>query len=255
MANSSHLYNNATSVDDDGEGFTAAEGLLFASAYSLMTIAGLILNPLTICIVKKGKSIGSDFKISVINLAVADILLCIFDSSFLATIRYGFPFPQSVLACQFYRFFRRIGHYASLVCSAAISLERFVAVFFPSMAAQYSRRKRFIVVGVIWICATLPGIRAFVSGTLMEYRGRTYCYIFQSPFLSKILDSWLLQLEYIIPAVVIAVVYAMVFVKLDFKKANKAEVTFKMRKDIDQVFFLPNKLKFSKNVFALKKFK
>lgn len=241
MVNNSDIHTNHSltefgdDLEDYADVFTATEHNIILSVYLLMAVTGLVLNTLTIYIVKKGKSISSDIKISVINLAVADILMCVFDSSFLATIFFGFPFPQSVLACKIYRFFRRIGHHCSLLCSVVISLERFVAVFFPNKAAQYTRAKRLIVVGAVWFCAALPGIRGLISGTILEGFGVSYCLVSPSPFLPAIVAEWLLQLEYIVPALVIAVVYVAVFVKLNIRKTREEQSDSETRRQIDQV--------------------
>ena len=236
------VYENVTlilslnsSVSKSRFAFSSNEKYVIGSVYMLITLLGLGLNSLTIFIVGLGNNIGKEFKIQLINLAVADIVLAVLDPAYTAIHVLRLPFPESPILCKILCFAGNAANYTSLLCNAAICLERFVIIFFPFKASQYTKRHKLLVIAAVWIAGALPGSGSLIYANIKQSRNSFRCQ--DKPIPDRSLDPILRTLKYVTPAFLIVSVYTMVFVKLCFQKSNgmKRNLSNQWKKDLDKV--------------------
>ena len=193
--------------------FTDEGRRVIINTYIWMGVLGAVINALTILIIASGKATGKDLKIQLINIAVADLLMALFDPSYSASVYTRQSFPDNIHLCRLYRFTRHAAHYGGLVSRLVASIEISVMVFSPVRAARYKRTHKILVVVFIWLLAWLAGAGDLVDADVTEYDGEINCVINLSPLMSADVDSWLTMLEYVLPAFIIVIVSLLFFIR------------------------------------------
>ena len=206
-----------------------------------MGVTGIILNTLTILIIGFGANISKEVKIQLINMAVADLLMATFDAILELSLFTLLTFPNSQSLCIFYRLLQQAAHCGSLLCSAAISLERLFIVFFPLRVSHYTKCRKYLVVAAIWTIVLLLGIRNAVKAQLFEIAGKHLCVEIDS--FEEIVDSvdhWMTTLPYILEALVISTAYILIAVKLHSSCSGgpRSHMSNQRRRDINKVLFV-----------------
>ena len=235
------LYNNVTLISTLNSSFfqsqivfSISEKSVVGSMCVLILLLGFGLNLLTIFIVKQGKNIGKEVKIQLINLAIADIAMAILDPTWAAIILLEISFPDSPILCKITTVAKAAANYTSLLCNVAISLERFVIIYFPFKASQYRKRHKLLVIAAVWIVGALHGIGGLMLADVIQIENRVYCTDLYFPYsLSLVLEV----LKYATPAFVIVSAYTLVFIKLCFQKSNgiKRNSSHQRKKNLDKV--------------------
>ena len=218
--------------------FTKEEAYAIITTYSFMAVLGLILNSLTICIVSLGDNTSKEIKVQLVNLAVADLLMAVLDPARYIIQNLRLPFSTNLTISRFAGVLGYTGHYASLLCNVAISLERFFVVFFPFRASRYTRSHKLIVIGVVWVCAALPGVENILYTEVVEYGRMFTCSTNKTPSIYACsVETRFLTLKYVLPALVIVTVYMLVFIKLCLQKTSsgRRHLAEKWRKDLGKV--------------------
>ena len=196
--------------------FDKIEGYVIGGVFLLMAALGIVLNSLTICIVSLGRHIRTEFKLQLTNLAIADLFMAALDPAYHTMFYMRLPFPNSSPLCQVFAFISIVADYTSLLCKVAISLERFLIIYFPLRASRYNQRHKFAVVVIIWLCSLLIGIDSLLGATILEYNGKCFCVNNEFPHdsTSMMFNPWARQLKYALPAGTIIIVYILIFFKL-----------------------------------------
>ena len=251
FANNGHDDSNTTELLDDPimtesttmfftnfDSLTPAD-YTYIGIYLSMAVLGVILNTLALLAVGLGQSISKDIKIQLMNLAFADLLMALFDPTYEATKIHGnFSFSGNSTMCRFYLFIRRTSHNAPLLCNVAISLERFVIIFFPFRAARYRNIHKYTVILLIWVLAALPTVGILLEARVIHFGDFTQCALVRDSVLTFRGDTWVRTLLVLLPAGVIATVYAMIFVKLSWQKKSgvRRHLSRGWKRDLDKVW-------------------
>ena len=240
--NNTNLYENETLISSLNSssshlqfGFSNSEKYVIGSIYALFSLLGFVLNLLTIFIVRLGNNIGKEFKIQLINLAIADIAFALVAPVNVAILLLKLPFPNSTILCKIFCFGAGITYFTSLLCSAAISLERFVIIYFPFRASQYRKRHKLLVIAAVWIVGALHGIGGLMLADVIQIENRVYCST--DLYFPYSLSLVLVVLKYATPAFVIVSAYTLVFIKLCLQKSNgiKRNSSHQRKKNLDKV--------------------
>ncbi|XP_067942691.1 growth hormone secretagogue receptor type 1-like [Watersipora subatra] len=194
---------------------------LISSYFILVTIVGVLLNLLTIFALALGSNISKEVRIQLINLAAADLAMAaLFPSTMMSDSILFLPFRGSLSWCAVSFFVSASAAHASLLCNAAISLERVVIVYFPFKATGYTKTKKYLVVVLIWTCAAVPQISTARHSVLINRPDNTtLCEIGIVRTLTYY--QWLEALQSIIPTAIIVTSYTLVLVKLCVRKKSK----------------------------------
>ena len=242
---STEEYNHslAETLYDDSS-FSKAEENVIGATYLTMATVGFVLNALTICIVGFGRNVGKEVKIQMINLAIVDVLMSGFALTRFIMERLHLAFVDNLLLCKFVIFLEYSSHYVSLLCAAAISLERFVIIYFPFRASQYRCTHKLLVVGLVWVCGSLPAFELVAEAGFEEYNGVNTCV--ETIPESYRLRAWFWLVKYLLPICIIIASYALVFTKVCIRK-RAAHLTQnasnQWRKDLNNVSYPLNMLR------------
>jgi hypothetical protein len=159
-------------------------------------------------------------KIQLINLAIADMLaavvLFIPAISFLLDIN----FQWNISLCILFRFVNGLPLFASILSSTAISLERFVIVYFPLKASGYTKTYKYVVVVIIWLCASAQNSVFAIYAEVEDDRGQLYCWV-NMPIDAQLIFNWWYILMYIILTIIIVGSYTFVFILLCLRKKSR----------------------------------
>ncbi|XP_032384649.1 C5a anaphylatoxin chemotactic receptor 1 [Etheostoma spectabile] len=168
--------------DDAGRGVQMAATLL-------IFLVGVPLNGLVVWalgmrhnrhLVRRGSSeetrAASSFRIYVLNLALADLVLLLRIPLMLGYIAYGYSWPFGHVFCQLVVFLRGLGLYTSAFLLCAVALERCLCLLRPLWARL--RRPSWAVplaCGILWLIATIFSAPYLYTASLMEHNGTYQC--------------------------------------------------------------------------------
>lgn len=129
-------------------------------------------------LVRRGSSgetrAANTFRVYVLNLAVADLVLLVRTPIMLGYVAHNYSWPFGRIFCHFIMFLRVLGLYASAFLLCAVALERCLCLLRPVWAGL--RRPPWavpLVCGILWLIATVLSIPYLTSADLEE-TNKTY---------------------------------------------------------------------------------
>ncbi|XP_076594216.1 C3a anaphylatoxin chemotactic receptor [Chaetodon auriga] len=159
------------------------------TATLLIFLVGVPLNGLVVWalglrshrhLVRRGSSeetrAASSFRIYVLNLALADLVLLLRTPIMLGYVAHNYSWPFGVVFCHLIMFLRGLGLYASAFLICAVALERCLCLLRPVWARL--RRPSWAVplaCGVLWLMATILSAPYLHSAVLIEVNGTYQC--------------------------------------------------------------------------------
>ncbi|XP_026234553.1 C5a anaphylatoxin chemotactic receptor 1 [Anabas testudineus] len=120
---------------------------------------------------------ASSFRIYVLNLALADLVLLLRTPLMLGYIVHNHSWPFGLVFCQLIMFLRGLGLYASAFLLCAVALERCLCLLRPVWARL--RRPSWAVplaCGILWLVATILSAPYFHSAVLIVKKGSYHCH-------------------------------------------------------------------------------
>lgn len=119
---------------------------------------------------------ASSFRIYVLNLALADLVLLLRTPLMLGYVAHNYSWPFGRAFCHLIMFLRGLGLYASAFLLCAVALERCLCLLRPVWARL--RRPSWAVplaCGILWLIATILSAPYFYSAVLKESNGTYQC--------------------------------------------------------------------------------
>lgn len=119
---------------------------------------------------------ANSFRVYVLNLAVADLVLLLRTPLMLGYIAHNFSWPFSHNFCRLVMFLRGLGLYASAFLLCAVALERCLCLLRPVWARL--RRPYWAIplaCGILWLTATTLAAPYFYTAVLKENNGTWHC--------------------------------------------------------------------------------
>ena len=212
--------------------YNLLETAYVASTLSVATL-GLFFNVCAITIITKGKRFGKSIKTQLINLTVAD-MLC----SVVSIVSKVFTGLKGLSAVQFWialEFLVSFVFLASLLSNTAISLERFVAVYFPLKMREYRRKHVTIVVVTIWTLSAVTNALWFLKG---EGTPEFKCYYYQYDAPPTGIRLVLYGVIVCCPVIIMITCYTLICIKLKRRKVigerrwrKQSRVNIQVRED------------------------
>lgn len=120
---------------------------------------------------------ANSFRIYVLNLALADLVLLLRTPLMLGYVVHDHSWPFGRVFCQLIMFLRGLGLYASAFLLCAVALERCLCLLRPVWARL--RRPSWAVplaCGILWLVATILSVPYFHSSDLKERQGTYHCH-------------------------------------------------------------------------------
>lgn len=131
-------------------------------------------------LVRRGSSeetrAASSFRIYVLNLALADLILLLRTPLMFGYLAHNYSWPFGVVFCHLIMFLRGLGLYASAFLLCAVALERCLCLLRPVWARL--RRPSWAVplaCGILWLVATILAAPYLYSATLTKINGKYQC--------------------------------------------------------------------------------
>lgn len=131
-------------------------------------------------LVRRGSSgetrAANTFRVYVLNLAVADLVLLVRTPVMLGYVAHNYSWPFGRIFCHVIMFLRGLGLYASAFLLCAVALERCLCLLRPVWAGL--RRPPWavpLVCGMLWLIATGLSIPYLISAVLLEVNKTYQC--------------------------------------------------------------------------------
>ncbi|XP_055602011.1 neuropeptide SIFamide receptor-like [Uranotaenia lowii] len=131
---------------------------VYCVAYFVVFIVGLIGNSFVIAVVFRAPRMRTVTNFFIVNLAVADVLVIVFCLPATLMSNIFVPWMLGWLMCKTVPYIQGVSVAASVYSLIAVSLDRFLAIWWPLKLQITKRRARFMIV-CIWIIAlasTIP---------------------------------------------------------------------------------------------------
>lgn len=119
---------------------------------------------------------ASSFRVYVLNLALADLVLLLRTPVMLGYVAHNYSWPFGRVFCYLIMFLRGLGLYASAFLLCAVALERCLCLLRPVWARL--RRPSWAVplaCGILWLLASVLSAPYFHSAVLLEKNGTHEC--------------------------------------------------------------------------------
>ena len=188
--------------------------------YVLSALLGLFLNTLTIAILLKGKKFGKGIRIQLVNLAIADTLCSLVALVYAivegVVVLPSFSSYSTLKVCGLLQYIMNLLFQASLMSNTAISLERFVAVYFPLKMRDYQRCHVIAVTIAIWIFALVSSLPLVYKMGLYSNPSYNPDYLCMSKlfFIPSPTNIAVYSACYFLPVAVIVTSYTLISIKL-----------------------------------------
>ncbi|XP_030562788.1 neuropeptide SIFamide receptor isoform X1 [Drosophila novamexicana] len=139
-----------------------AMSIVYCVAYIVVFLVGLIGNSFVIAVVLRAPRMRTVTNYFIVNLAIADILVIVFCLPATLIGNLFVPWMLGWLMCKFVPYIQGVSVAASVYSLIAVSLDRFIAIWWP-LKQMTKRRARIMIIG-IWVIAlvtTIPWLLFF----------------------------------------------------------------------------------------------
>lgn len=201
--------------------------ITITSLYGVSFLFGLVGNALGLYIISRKCGMKAASHLLIGNLACSNLLITLIvmpmSVFFLYNKHHWHGGTAGAVTCKLLQYLFLFPIATSILTILVVSIDRFFAVFHPLRAKVFRRPK--IMTATIWICSTI-----LMSPTLAIYKvisspdGKWFCVSYfgqdshRADFLSKVYYSLIFVLFYLLPLLVITVLYALICYRLYHRK-------------------------------------
>ncbi|XP_037319939.2 pyroglutamylated RF-amide peptide receptor [Pungitius pungitius] len=130
----------------------------FVIMYMLIFLLALAGNSLVIYIVLKKRAIQTATDIFICSLAVSDLLITFFCIPFTLLQNVSSEWFGGVLVCKAVPFVQTTAIVTGILTMTCIAVERYQGIVFPlKMRRQYSSKRAYNMLGLVWIASVIVG--------------------------------------------------------------------------------------------------
>uniref|UniRef100_A0A1I8Q6N3 G-protein coupled receptors family 1 profile domain-containing protein n=1 Tax=Stomoxys calcitrans TaxID=35570 RepID=A0A1I8Q6N3_STOCA len=235
--NSSHLDDGfGMSGLDDGEAFDDMEDvkdpkdyifdrtdvrIIFITLYTMVFCCCFFGNLLVILVVTLSRRLRSITNFFLANLALADFCVGVFCVMQTLSLYLIDSWVFGEFLCRMYQFVQSLSYTASIFILVVICMERYFAIVHPITCKQILTAARLrMVILTVWITSAVYSTPKFVfSKTVINVykeggREEVICVLDRKMFNSKLLDMINFGLLYVIPLLVMTVLYSKIAIAL-----------------------------------------
>ncbi|KAL9985136.1 hypothetical protein ACROYT_G007505 [Oculina patagonica] len=230
MSNNSFLNISTEYFDDsyvecpEEETYTSQKRLTRTALYLVAMIISLFGNVTVIWIVRKNQRMRNLTHYLIVNMAVADLLITVLHMPYKLQVQLTNSPAVAVggltgkLICKVVGYSQDVSIASSVLTLMGISIDRFMAVVFPLKRATLNHKARYFLVP-IWIVSIVVCSPLLYVNKMEEFEGEFYCFEEWNPLLDSETagrDYTVMQfvLFYILPLVVITVLYSCIVFKV-----------------------------------------
>ncbi|XP_068439783.1 pyroglutamylated RF-amide peptide receptor [Clinocottus analis] len=130
----------------------------FVIMYMLIFVLALAGNSLVVYIVLKKRAIQTPTDIFICSLAVSDLLITFFCIPFTLLQNISSEWIGGVLVCKTVPFVQTTAIVTGILTMTCIAIERYQGIVFPlKMRRQYSSKRAYNMLGLVWIASLIVG--------------------------------------------------------------------------------------------------
>ncbi|NXC73696.1 NK1R protein, partial [Anhinga anhinga] len=190
---------------------------LWAVAYALIVVVSVVGNVVVMWIILAHKRMRTVTNYFLVNLAFAEASMSAFNTVVNFTYAIHNEWYYGLLYCKFHNFFPIAAVFASIYSMTAIALDRYMAIIHP-LQPRLSATATKVVIGVIWLLASLLAFPQGYYSVMEELPGRLVCLVewpeHSTNVYGRTYHFCMTILIYFLPLLVIGCAYTVVGVTL-----------------------------------------
>ncbi|XP_042657248.1 substance-P receptor [Tyto alba] len=190
---------------------------LWAVAYALIVVVSVVGNVVVMWIILAHKRMRTVTNYFLVNLAFAEASMSAFNTVVNFTYAIHNEWYYGLLYCKFHNFFPIAAVFASIYSMTAIALDRYMAIIHP-LQPRLSATATKVVIGIIWLLASLLAFPQGYYSVMEELPGRLVCLVewpeHSTNVYGKTYHFCMTILIYFLPLLVIGCAYTVVGITL-----------------------------------------
>lgn len=150
-----------------------------------------------------------------LNLAISDLLFALLAPIHVITMANDTRWVFGDIFCKIFYFMFRTLYAFSVLILVLITSERFFAIRYP-LIFKPSPNRTLLIIAALWVISCIFSSPLIVTMTASKHFGSYYCYSggWKSQYETVVYYSCVYILLYIIPLVLMAIMYSMIAIKL-----------------------------------------
>lgn len=207
---------------------------IFCVIYTIIFVLGLLGNLIVCLVVIKNKAMQTVTNLFISNLALSDILLCIFAVPFTPLYSFRGSWSWGSLLCHIMPFAQGCSVYISTLTLMSIAIDRFFVIIYP-FKPRMKIETCITVIIMIWTFAVTVTMPYAIFMTYYDLDIGRYCEeTWPSEKLRRIFGSVTSILQFVLPFTVIAFCYTCVSFKLNDRAKAKAASKNSRKEELDK---------------------
>lgn len=200
---------------------------IFSVLYAVIFLLGMFGNLVVCFVVARQRTMQTVTNFFITNLALADILLCLFCITLTPTYTFLGRWIFGKFLCHLVAFLQCCCVYLSTLTLTSIAIDRFFVIIFPFRPRMKVCTCLFILL-LIWICAfllTFPyGYYMKITDRLIDHQEVTLCEeAWPTEDIRKLFGTVTSVLQFFLPFFIILMCYLCIFCKLQKNKKKLAK--------------------------------
>lgn len=207
---------------------------VFCVIYTIIFVLGLVGNILVCFVVVRNKAMQTVTNLFISNLALSDILLCIFAVPFTPLYSFRGSWSWGSLLCHIMPFAQGCSVYISTLTLMSIAIDRFFVIIYP-FRPRMKIETCISVIIMIWTFAITVTMPYAIFMTYYDLDIGRFCEeSWPSEKLRRLFGSVTSILQFVLPFIVIAFCYTCVSFKLNDRAKAKAASKNSRKEEIDK---------------------
>lgn len=203
----------------------------FCIIYTIIFVLGLLGNLLVCFVVIRNKAMQTVTNLFISNLALSDILLCVFAVPFTPLYTFRGAWSWGSLLCHIMPFAQGCSVYISTLTLMSIAIDRFFVIIYP-FRPRMKIETCLVVIVMIWTFSVTVTMPYAVFMTYYDLDIGRFCEeTWPSERLRRVFGSVTSVLQFVLPFIVIAFCYTCVSFKLNDRAKAKAASSKNSRKE------------------------
>ncbi len=139
--------------------------------YVLIMTFGLLANGIICYVVLRNKTLRTVRNMFIVNLAVSDMLMCLFCVPFTVFKLLIKTWPLGEPLCQLVPFLQGVNVFGSTITITAIALDRYQVILYPwAVNERYRKYSAAAFVSLIWISSVIIGLPLLIYSKVVDQR-------------------------------------------------------------------------------------
>lgn len=207
---------------------------VFCVIYTIIFVLGLVGNILVCFVVIRNKAMQTVTNLFISNLALSDILLCVFAVPFTPLYSFRGSWSWGSLLCHIMPFAQGCSVYISTLTLMSIAIDRFFVIIYPFRPRMKIETCVSVII-MIWTFAVTVTMPYAIFMTYYDLDIGRFCEeTWPSEKLRRLFGSVTSILQFVLPFIVIAFCYTCVSFKLNDRAKAKAASKNSRKEEIDK---------------------